>query len=91
MRIDGFEWDEANAVKNIIRHNTYPSEIEETFYNRYKLRRTEQERYLLYGITDAGRYLFVVFIFKKKKDQNIARVISVRDMTQREKRYYQEK
>src|ERR1700739_4085426 len=91
MRIDGFEWDEANAVKNIIRHNTYPDEIEETFYNRYKLRKTKQEGYSLYGVTDAGRYLFVVFIFKKKNDRNIARVISAREITQKEKRYYQSK
>jgi uncharacterized DUF497 family protein len=89
MRIDGFEWDEANAVKNVVRHNAYPDEIEEVFYNTHKLRKTKQERYLLYGVTDAGRYLFVVFIIKKKKKQNIAIVIRARDMTQREKRYYQ--
>ena len=89
MRIAGFEWDEANTIKNVTRHNTYPYEIEETFYNRYKLRKTKQDRYLLYGITDAGRYLFIVFIFKKKSDKNIASVISAREMTQKEKRYYQ--
>ena len=66
MRIDGFEWDETNTIKNITKHRTYPDEIEETFYNRYKLRKTKQDRYLLYGVTDSGRYLFVVLIFKKK-------------------------
>ncbi|HSE84392.1 MAG TPA: BrnT family toxin [Thermodesulfobacteriota bacterium] len=91
MRIDSFEWDEANIVKNISRHNTHPDEIEETFYNRYKLRKTKQGRYLLYGVTDNGRYLFVVFIFKKKNGKNIVRVISARDMTQKEKRYYRKK
>jgi uncharacterized protein len=88
MRIDGFEWDEANVVKNVTRHNTYPNEIEEVFYNKYKLRKTKLERFLLYGVTDAGRYLFIVFIIKKKNNRNIARVISARDMKQQEKRYY---
>ena len=91
MRIDGFEWDEANTITNITKHKTYPDEIEETFYNRYKLRKTKQDRYLLYGVTDSGRYLFVVFIFKKKKDHNIVRIISARDMTLKEKRYYEKK
>src|SRR3990172_9217435 len=91
MRIDGLEWDEANTIKNITKHKTYPDEIEETFYNRYKLRKTKQDRYLLYGVTDSGRYLFVVFMFKKKNYRNIARIISARDMTQKEKRYYEKK
>jgi uncharacterized DUF497 family protein len=46
---------------------------------------------LLYGVTDSGRYLFIVFMIKKKDKQNIARVISARDMTQKERRYYRKK
>ena len=88
MRIDGFEWDENNVVKNIIHHDTYPDEIEEVFYNRHKLRRTRQGRYLLYGVTDSGRYLFVVFLVNKYTDRNMLRVISARDMTKKEKGYY---
>ena len=91
MKIDGFEWDEANVVKNIVRYNTYPGEIEETFYNKYKLRKTKLERFLLYGVTDGGRYLFVVFTINRKNNRNIARVISARDMKQMEKRYYHKK
>ena len=91
MKIDGFEWDEGNIVKNIIGHSTYPDEIEEAFYNKHKLRKTKQERYLLYGETDPGRHLLVVFVVKKKQGQNIARVISARDMTEKEKRYYKQK
>lgn len=91
MKIDGFEWDESNIVKNIVGHNTYPDEVEEAFYNKYKLRKTSQGRYLLYGTTDSGRYLFVVFIVKKQQGQSIARVISARDMTVKEKHYYKQK
>jgi uncharacterized protein len=88
VRIDGFDWDEGNAIKNVLRHDTYPDEIEEVFYNRVKLRKTHQERYLLYGVTDSGRYLFVVFLIKRKANRNIARVISAREMTRKEKNYY---
>ncbi len=91
MKIDGFEWDEGNIVKNIAGHNTYPDEVEEAFYHKYKLRKTSQDRYLLYGVTDSGRYLFVVFIIKKQQGQNIARVISARDMTIKERHYYKQK
>lgn len=88
MRIDGFDWDEGNAVKNVLRHDAYPDEIEEVFYNRLKLRKTRQDRYLLYGVTDSGRYLFVVFLIKMRVKRKLARVISARDMTRKEKSYY---
>ena len=88
MRVDGFQWNENNVVKNIINHDTYPDEIEETFYNPYKLRKTLQERYLLYGVTDSGRYLFIVFEIKRHASKNLVRVISARNMTKKEKSYY---
>jgi uncharacterized DUF497 family protein len=88
MRVDGFEWDENNVVKNILNHDTYPDEIEDSFYNRYKLRRAFQQRYLLYGVTDVGRYLFVMFVMKKQAKKNLVRVISARDMTKKERQYY---
>lgn len=88
MRIDGFDWDEENAIKNVLRHDAYPDEIEEVFYHRFKLRKTRQERYLLYGVTDSGRYLLVVFLIKTRATRNLARVISARDMTRKEKSYY---
>jgi len=91
VRVDAFEWDESNVVKNILSHNAYPDEIEETFYNRTKLRKTAQDRYLLYGVTKAGRHLFVVFLLKKKAHQNVVRVISARDRTKKENSYYLKK
>ena len=88
MRIDGFDWDEKNVVKNIINHDTYPDEIEDTFYNRYKLRKTLQARYLLYGVTDSGRHLFVAFQVKTHAGKKLVRVISARNMTKKETSYY---
>ena len=91
MRIDGFEWDENNVFKNVINHETYPDEIEEVFYHRHKLRKTHTKRFLLYGVTDSGRYLFLVFMVKKKDGMALARVISARDMTKMERSYYLKK
>lgn len=91
MRIDGFEWDEVNAIKNVIHHDTYPDEVEEAFYNRHKLRKTRSDRYFLYDVTDSGRFLFIVFLIKKTNGRTVARVISARDMTAKEKRYYSKK
>ena len=85
------KWDESNVVKNILSHNAYPDEIEETFYNQAKLRKTAADRYLLYGLTNAGRHLFIVFLLKKNANRNVARVISARDMTRKEKSYYSKK
>lgn len=88
MRVDGFQWDEANVFKNVLSHETYPDEIEEAFYNRHKLRKTNNDRYLLYGVTDSGRHLFVVFMVKKRSDQRVVRVISAREMTSKERNYF---
>ena len=88
VRIDRFIWDENNAIKNVVQHDTYPDEIEEVFYNSNKLRKTSQDRYLMYGTTDSGRYLFVVFVINRLAGKNVARVISAREMTKKEKNYY---
>ena len=85
MRIAGFEWDDGNWDKNL-KHGVTDDEAEEPFYNRHKIRRAG-DLYYLYGVTDAGRYLFIVFARKG----NLARIISARDMTASERRYYRRK
>ncbi len=85
MRIEGFEWGEGNRGKNL-KHHVTDDEAEEPFYNRHKLRRAGN-LYYLYGVTDAGRYLFIVF----KRKGRIARIISARSMTDSERRYFQRK
>ncbi|MCI0603135.1 BrnT family toxin [bacterium] len=74
-----------------VQHGAYPDEIEEIFYIKNKLRKTREDRYLLYGMTDEGRYLFVVFVVSRLAGKNVARVISARDMTKKEKSYYLKK
>jgi len=80
-----FEWDQGNVDKNIIKHDIYPLEIEEVFFNKpNKTLKGRDDRYYLLGRTNTGRYLFIVFIFKAKT----IRVISARNMTKEEKRKY---
>lgn len=90
-RCTGFEWDEHNAPKNGLKHGVSPSESEEIFFNRPLVvaddqRHSEKEnRFYALGRTDAGRRLFVVFTVRGSK----LRVISARDMNQKEREVYQ--
>jgi len=88
ISILNFEWDQGNVDKNIIKHDLYPVEIEEAFFNKpNKTLKGRDDRYYLFGRTNTGRYIFIVFIIKAK----IIRVISARDMTKEEKRKYTKK
>ncbi len=49
------------------------------------VRMTADMKYLVYGITDSGRYIFIVGINKSK---GVFRTITSRDMTEREKSLY---
>jgi uncharacterized protein len=85
IKVLNFEWDHGNVDKNIVKHDLYPTEIEEAFFNKpNKTLIGRDDRYYLLGRTNAGRYLFIVFIIKSK----IIRVISARDMSKDEKRKY---
>lgn len=81
-----FDWDEGNAGKNL-SHGVEDAEAEEAFFNRIKLRRA-RDRYYLYGVTDEGRHLFIVFVWARR---GRPRIISARDMTRSERRYYERK
>lgn len=84
MLFEIFEWDEGN-IEHILGHNVVLDEIEEVCVNKPYIRRTLNKRYLVYGVTDSGRYLFIVGIDKGK---GIFRAITARDMTGREKSLY---
>lgn len=84
MKISGFEWDQANET-HIARHNVTPAETAEVFFAKHFLRKTHTGRYGLYGQSFYGRYLFVVF---EKLKGNIIRVITARDMADKEKMFY---
>jgi hypothetical protein len=87
----GFDWDDANALKNWKRHRVAPEEAEDAFFRepfvlRSDLRHSKREkRYYALGQTAAGRRLFVVFTVRRK----LIRVISARDMNRNESDTYE--
>lgn len=87
-----FEWDRGNTDKNLLKHNVTNKEAAEIFSNEQKfLFRDErhsqgEERYGIFGQTDKGRKLSVVFTVRKDK----VRIITARDMSKKERQAYEE-
>jgi uncharacterized DUF497 family protein len=52
-----------------------------------RIMRGKENRYLAYGKTNGGRFLLVVLIIANRK----TRIITARDMTDREKKFYRRK
>ena len=88
----GFEWDEGNLDKNWYLHQVTNSECEEVFFNLPLIvapdtKHSQQEqRYYALERTDTNRWLFIAFTIR----DDLIRVISARDMNQRETRKYGE-
>jgi uncharacterized protein len=90
--VTGFEWDECNRDKNWEKHQVSNGECEEVFFNLPLLLKPDpthsqsETRYYILGATNAGRRLFISFTIC---GENI-RVISSRDMSKRERNYYEQ-
>lgn len=86
--IDGFQWDDGNASKNWTRHQVSQTEAEQVFLNRPLVvvgaPFRGEPRQFAFGHTDGGRLLTVVFTVRGP----LLRVISVRPMSRRERRGY---
>jgi uncharacterized protein len=87
-----FEWDDGNIRKNLLKHKVTAQEAEEVFLNQpfivsYDLAHSDaaEHRYLGLGHTSTGRLLFVAFTIRDTK----VRVISIRDITSRERINYE--
>ncbi|MEW6088078.1 MAG: BrnT family toxin [bacterium] len=88
MHIHSFDWDEKNE-NHIAEHGVAIFEVEETIlYSKPFYQRGREDKYIAYGVTEEGRYLFIVFVIK---GSGRIRVISARDMAEKEKRYYKKR
>lgn len=91
MKITSIIWLPEVIEKLEVKHHVTPEEVEEVFklgpvYKRGpKGKRRGENLYYAYGQTEAGRYLFVVFIYKLT---HRALVLSGRDMTRKEQSLY---
>ncbi len=91
MRIEGVIWLRDIVDKLASKHHVETDEVEEVLNGKPKFRFVEkgerrgEDVYLALGQTDAGRYLSVLFIYKKTKE---ALILSARDMARKERRRY---
>jgi len=88
-----FVWDRANKFKNLEKHNVSTDEIEQVFFDEKKktfldiVHSGREIRYRLIGKTKNARLLFVVFTVRSNK----IRVISARDLNQKEYKLYEKR
>ncbi|HJQ71403.1 MAG TPA: BrnT family toxin [Blastocatellia bacterium] len=94
MKITGVIWLRDIVDKLAFKHHVEPYEVEEAFNSKPKIRFVEkgqrkgEDVYLALGKSDAGRYLAVLFIYKKTKE---ALILSARDMADKERKQYGKK
>jgi uncharacterized protein len=94
LKITGFIWLEDIVQKLVQKHGVRREEVREVFQNRPHFRFVEKGHrrgenvYAAFGQTEAGRYLIVFFVHKQ---DGRALILSVRDMTESERRRYEQK
>ena len=94
MKIEGIAWIRTIVDKLAFKHHVETPEVEQALNNRPKIRFVEkgarrgENVYLALGQTDAGRYLAVLFIYKRTKE---ALILSARDMADKERKQYGKK
>ena len=83
------EWSEAIADKLWSKHRVELWEVEEALRDAPDLRRGPGEIHYVRGRTQAGRYLFIVVAAERGPRK--FRLVSAREMTDREKRDYRQR
>ena len=93
-RIAGFDWDAGSERKSADKHGVSKLEAEQVFFNRPLLvvaddkHSVDERRFHALGHTDGGRFLMATFTLRS--DQTLLRVISVRQMSRKERLYYEQ-
>ena len=87
----GFEWDPGNRLKSHMKHGVSQAEAEDLFFLSPLVAEDPEHsgseaRFHALGETSAGRRLLAVFTVRGKR----IRIISVRDMSRRERQTYAE-
>lgn len=91
LEIFDFNWDSGNWPK-CGNHGVTKEEIEELFKTTPYVMpdpHPDEPRMRAIGKTDAGRYVFLVFMFRLFDGQTVIRPISARYMHQKEIEYYE--
>ena len=91
-QLEGFDWDEGNVEKSQAKHHISIAETEQLFLNTPEILEDEkhshqEKRWLAFGRTDEDKLLSCAFTIRGK----LIRVISVRPMSRRERKWYEQK
>lgn len=92
MKCAGFDWDDGNWPK-CGKHGVSRGEIEQVLMGEPAVMadpHPDEPRMRAIGRTEAGRYVFLVFMFRTLKGQKRLRPISARYMHQKEIDYYEQ-
>lgn len=93
-RIVGFEWGDGNARKNTDYHGVSQAEAERMFFQEPLIVADDprhslvEQRYHALGRTPEGRLLQATFTLRRSG--TLLRVISVRDMSRKERGVYEQ-
>lgn len=83
LYIEALEVDDATLQKIESKHGVSFDEVEEVCSSRHHPRRGRAGLYLIFGQTEAGRYLLVVLA---PRGQGVWKLVTARDMTRQERR-----
>lgn len=92
MKSAGFDWDAGNWPK-CGKHGVSREEIEQVLLGEpvvMKDPHPDEPRMRAIGQTEAGRYVFLVFMLRRMKSQTWLRPISARYMHQKEIDHYEQ-
>lgn len=93
MKIAGFDWDDGNWPK-CGKHGVSRAEIEQVLLGEPAVMADPhpgEPRMRAIGRTEAGRYVFLVYMFRTISNQTRLRPISARYMHQKEIDHYEQK
>ena len=91
MHIVDIIWLPHIIDKLATKHRVTPEEVDEVLFRRPLFRKVQkghnpgEDVYSALGQTESGRYLIVIFVYKRTRE---ALVISARDMDRKERRQY---
>ncbi len=94
MKVDGFDWNEGNLSKNKNARGIESEAIESVFRNSPWVapdikHSSKEDRFLAIGRNSEGRFMIVVFTFRRKGDLQLIRPISARYMHKKEIEKYE--
>jgi uncharacterized DUF497 family protein len=91
--IEGFDWDDGNARKNLDKHDVSQIEAEQVFFSDPLIaddvkHSQDEPRFQALGSTAEGRLLHVTFTLRDRNRK--VRIISARDMNRKERALYEQ-